>query len=141
MHSLLKRFSIIHRQSNLYFNRDLKELDINTSQFQHILIICENPGISQERICSELRIDKGSVARTLKQLEQRNYIVRNISASNKCQYEIYITESGRRVYEQAKKIGDVFEDILTQNLTDIEKNILINLLDKLIEDLDHTKLL
>lgn len=137
MHEFMSRFSIIHRQSSMYLDRQLRKHDITGSQYTHILVICENPGISQEEISNKLKIDKGSVARTIKQFELEGYITRLISAGDKRQYQIYPTDKARAVYENIHGIAVASENRLTKDFTEIERNILKNLLDKVVKNLEE----
>jgi DNA-binding MarR family transcriptional regulator len=80
MHNtLIRRFSFIPRQSGINLDRQLKKLNLSFGQFLYIMCICENAGLSQENLSSRLKIDKGSVARTVKQLEADGYITRSVS--------------------------------------------------------------
>jgi len=121
----------------MYLDRRLKEHDITGSQYTHILVICENPGISQEELSDKLKIDKGSVARTIKLFEKERYITRLVSTEDKRQYQIYPTDEARAVYEKIHGIAIASENRLTKNFTDIEREILKNLLDKVIANLEE----
>lgn len=137
MHEFMSRFSIIHRQSSMYLDRQLKEDNITGSQYTHILVICENPGVSQEEISDKLKIDKGSVARTIKQFEKEGYITRLTATEDKRQYQIYPTDKAKALYEKIHGIAIASEKRLTRNFTDIEREILKNLLDKVVSNLEE----
>ncbi|HPF87904.1 MAG TPA: MarR family transcriptional regulator [Candidatus Limiplasma sp.] len=137
MHEFMSRFSIIHRQSSAYLDRQLKPRGITASRYTHILVICENPGVSQEEISDRLKIDKGSVARTLQQFEQDGYITRYTAAEDKRQYRVYPTEKARALYENIHGLAMDVEGRLTKNFTDIERKILLNLLDKVVANLEQ----
>lgn len=137
MHEFISRFSIIHRQSSMFLDRQLKGHNITGSQYTHILVICENPGISQEEISDKLKINKGPVARTLQQFEKDGYITRLVSAEDKRQYQIYPTEAAKTVYEKIHGIAVAGENRLTAGFTEIEREILINLLDKVVANLEE----
>ncbi|WP_312637381.1 MarR family transcriptional regulator [Oscillibacter sp.] len=137
MHEFMSRFSIIHRQSSMYLDRQLKEDNITASQYTHILVICENPGVSQEEISDKLKIDKGSVARTIKQFEKEGYITRLTATEDKRQYQIYPTDKAKALYEKIHGIAIASENRLTKNFTDIEREILKNLLDKVVSNLEE----
>jgi len=133
----MSRFSIIHRQSSMYLDRQLKAEHITGSQYTHILVICENPGVSQEEISDRLKIDKGSVARTVKQFESEGYITRLTAAEDKRQYHIFPTAKAEALYRKIHGIAVASENRLTGNFTDIEREILKNLLDRVILNLEE----
>lgn len=135
MHEFMSRFSVIHRQSSLYLDRRLKEHRITGSRYTHILVICENPGISQEEISDRLKIDKGPVARTIKEFTQEGYVTRVVDAADKRQYHLYPTPKAEALYAEIHGIAMASEQRLTQGFTDIEREVLKNLLDKVVANL------
>jgi DNA-binding MarR family transcriptional regulator len=98
------------------------------------MLACERDGLSQENISAELKIDKSAVARSIKQLEDEGYVLRVVSNEDKRQYCIYATEKARSIYKIMAETIKTGEDYLMQGLTDIEKNLLNSLLDKIIDN-------
>ena len=136
MHEFMNRFSVIHRQSTMYLNRHLKKDGVTGSQYTHILVICENPGVSQEDISDQLKIDKGSVARTIKHFERDGYITRLTSSEDKRQYKIYPTDKGKALYKKIHRIAIDSENRLTKEFTDTERKTLKDLLGKVVKNLE-----
>lgn len=133
---LVRRFSILHRQSGIYLDRKLRALDIKVGQFLYLVCICEQPGLSQEQLASLLRIDKGSVARTVKQLVQDGYLRREVCPRDRRQYQLYPTEKAWEAHAHIGEITRQWEQRLVQQLTDIEVEVLKGLLDKVAHTLD-----
>ncbi len=136
MHDFMNRFAIIHRQSEVYLDRAIKEYPLNSTQYVYMLVICENPGISQESICAKLRIDKAPVARSMKELEKGGYIRRQVSKDDKRMYQIYPTQDGKDLYAKISKIDESGEDNMVSALSSKERDQLRLLLDKIIKTLD-----
>jgi DNA-binding MarR family transcriptional regulator len=135
MNNLSKDFSILHRLSDVYLDHQLIAMNLTSKQFMYILCLCDNEGMSQEQLASELRIDKGSVAKTIKQLESKKYVIRKTSSEDRRQYQVYPTKLAKSIYLDLVEITNSYEHNLTKNLTTIETNIFKNLLDKIIENL------
>jgi DNA-binding MarR family transcriptional regulator len=91
--------------------------------------------MSQEELASELRIDKGSVAKTIKQLESKNYVKRKTSSKDRRQYQVYPTELAKSIYPTIVEINTNYEHHLTKNLTPIESDVFKQLIDKISENL------
>ncbi len=138
MHELMRRFSVIHRQSAMYLDRRLRAHRMTASQYTYILVICENPGISQEEISGRLKIDKGSVARAMKQFEETDYVVRRASPADRRQYEIRPTQRALTAYADIQKIAADSEERLTRGFTPIEREVLIAILDKVLANIDES---
>jgi DNA-binding MarR family transcriptional regulator len=135
MNYLISDFSILHRQSDIFLTRKLSPLGLGANQFTYILCLCEHPGISQEQLSAFLRIDKGSVAKTVRQLCDQDYFIRKVSETDKRQYELFPTEKATGVYDQLHEIVMEYEHYITRGLTPIEADVLRNLLDKLSDNI------
>lgn len=135
MSSLVNSFSIIHRQSAIMLDRQLRALNISVGQFMYILYITQNEGVSQEHMATVMRIDKGAIARTTRQLLDGGYIAREVSPEDRRQYRIFPTDKSRRIFEDMQEISAEWERSLTSPLTDIEADILRSLLDKVVSAL------
>ncbi len=59
-----------------------------------ILYLRRNPGASQEEIAGYYALDRTSVARDAKRLEDMGHIRRRIDPENRRQYQLYLTEAG-----------------------------------------------
>jgi len=132
--NFLQSFSILYRQTFQDLDAKLKPYGITASQYMYILCICENEGLSQEQICDRLKLDRAPVARAAKALERDGYITRTVSADDRRQNQLYSTEKGKRTYEKIKAIVEQYETELMGSLTDIERDVLKNLLGKVIGD-------
>lgn len=135
MNYLISSFSILHRQSDIFLTKKLSNLGLSSNQFIYIMCLCEHPGISQEQLSAYLRVDKGSVAKSVHQLSDQGYIRRTVSETDKRQYELFPTEKATGVYPQLYEIVMEYEKYITRNLTPIETDILRSLLDKLTENI------
>lgn len=135
MNYLISSFSILHRQSEVFLSRRLANLGLSSNQFVYIMCLCEHPGISQEQLSHLLRIDKGSVAKSVHQLSDQGYIARTVSETDKRQYKLLPTEKATGVYEQLREIVLEYERYITRDLTPIETDILRSLLEKLTESI------
>lgn len=132
MSYLLSSFSILHRQSEIVLSRKLARLELSSNQFIYIMCLCDHPGISQEQMSSLLRIDKGSVAKSIQQLSAMGYIDRCVSETDKRQYRLLPTQKALDLYPHLQQVVQEYESQVTKDLTSIEKDILHSLLEKLM---------
>ncbi len=136
MKYMLEKFSKIHRLSCVYLDRQLKSAGIRSGQFMYITLICESDGLSQENISSELKVDKSTVARAIKQLEDDGYITRMVSREDKRQYCIYATDKAKNMCKKTADIVKICENYFMNELTEIEEKLLNSLLDKIVEKIN-----
>lgn len=115
-----KLISIIAKNQTLYLNHHLEELGINASQLHFLFEIEHQKEINQDKIASRCNIDKGSVARSIKKLEDNGLVTREVDDNNRRQKKVYITPKGEKTLKQAKEKLRVWEDYLFNDIS-IEK--------------------
>ncbi len=120
--------SMIHRTRMMYLNDKMSDLDISAGQFPFILILSEEEGITQEEMAAHFHIDKGTVARALKKLEDKEYLFRKIDSENRRRYLIYLTEKGRKSVPQIINIDNEWEDNLCSKFSEGEYEKLFDIL-------------
>jgi len=126
--------SMIHRTRMMYLNDRMKNLDITAGQFPFILVLSHEEGITQEDLAAHLHIDKGTVARALRKLEDNEYLFRKVDTKNRRRYLIYLTEKGRSAVPQINNIDKEWENSMCSkfseeqylNLFDILKVLAVN---------------
>src|SRR5690606_230908 len=89
----------------------------------------------QNDIAKLMDVSAATIAVSLKKLEKGGYINREIDEKDNRLNKINITEKGKKVVEQSKKIFEAVDQKVFQGITDEEKAALINLLQKLNNNL------
>ncbi len=135
MHYLISGLSILHRQSDVFLSRRLSDLKLNATQFAYLMCLCEHPGSSQEQLSSLMRIDKGSVSKSIHQLVEQGYVTQTVSETDKRQYQLSPSEKTLALYPRFHELVMEYEKSITQDLTPIETDILKNLIEKLTENI------
>jgi DNA-binding MarR family transcriptional regulator len=97
----------IGRCCQLYRRRELRDTDLHPAQHLFISHICRRPGLAQEELIGELRLDKTTVTHQLTKLEEQGYIRREAPAEDGRCRRVYPTEKAEAVYP---RIHGVFED-------------------------------
>ena len=122
-----KLISIIAKNQSLYLNHNLEEFKINASQLHFLFEISHQKEINQDKIASRCSIDNGSVARSIKKLEDNGLVVRKVDDNNRRQNKVSLTPEGEKTLTESKKKLEEWEDYLFANNT-IEKEDLQMLL-------------
>lgn len=139
MEYLNDKFSIIHRVSCINLDKRLSLLGISRGQASFLISVCEKEGQSQEQIAAKMQINKGAAARIFKQLEDEGYIKRYSCKHDKRRNCIFPTEKTKAIYEDMKNIMKEWDDTLLTGLTDLERSILLSLLDKVAGNISISK--
>lgn len=95
--SIGKWISILHRQSQIYINNELKSYDINSSEYIYIVNLAQHEGVNQKCLSDMIIIDDALTTRVMKSLEQKGYIIREKNFEDKRAYNVRLTAKGREV--------------------------------------------
>lgn len=121
--SIGKLVSMIARGHTIYLNQHLKDLDINASQLHLLFEISHENYINQEKIAKRCNINKGSVARSIKKLEEKKLIERKIDCENRRQNIISLTQKGRDILSKSSYLLNIWEEEVFDDKI-IEKELL-----------------
>lgn len=137
MNDLTWNVYVISRYTHGFYARELKKLHITMGQFSFIMLIADNDGISQERLSSILQVGKSTTATIVRQLLAAGLITREIDETDRRIYHLHATKKARNLVPKIRAIIDECHRKMTDRLTDIEKSIFLNLLQKVRERTTH----
>ena len=120
--------SMIHRTRMMYLNDKMKNLDITAGQFPFIVVLSDEEGITQDELAAHFHIDKGTVARALRKLEDKKYLFRKVDSLNRRRYLIYLTEKGRKAVPKIINIDKEWEDSICSEFSEEEYQNLFGIL-------------
>ncbi len=110
----------------------LREWGLNMGQFDVLAHIGASEGLSQGELARSLLVTKGNVAQLLAKMEARGFVVRRSEGRTK---RLFLTEEGRRLYDEVVPAHEAFIAGRFGALTEEEQNILHELLRKLDRNL------
>ncbi|MCY6369975.1 MarR family winged helix-turn-helix transcriptional regulator [Clostridium ganghwense] len=126
--------SMLYRYQQCYIGKQLKEYNIGGGQYSFLLALFKKDGISQEEISKILYMDKGTTARAIAKLEKEGYVVRKQDEEDKRAYKIYLTEKALEFKPKLFKILRRWTDIISTDFDVEEKEVVMNLLEKMAEN-------
>jgi len=112
-------------------NDGLARLELRPLQYTLMLIISENPGISQSAVCDALGIQKANCVPSMSELERRGFISRKKSATDARSYELHLSTKGRRILQRAGEVQSLHENRLIERIGVEGREQLLILLGKL----------
>lgn len=133
------KISIIHRISCISLDKRFDKLGLTRAQASFIISVCDKVGQSQEQIAASTQLDKGAAARIFKQLEEEGYIKRLSCKLDKRRLCIFPTHKAKEVYDELKSIMEDWDRELTKNFSDLEKQIIDSLLERVNENIGFNK--
>lgn len=82
----------------------LRAIGLSVPQCDVLTTLTEAEGVSQQTLAKRLYVTKGNISGLLDRLESAGLVERRSTATDRRQYEIYLTEAGRTAAEQAISI-------------------------------------
>lgn len=107
---------ILNRSFITYINRTLKNEEINANQIPLLIILHFNEDISQEGISKKLKIDKGSIAKSFKKLEDNEFIKRERDSKDRRKYNLFLTEKGEDIVKRAILRSKKWEETVLKDI-------------------------
>lgn len=134
--SIQTGFSLIYRHGRIMHNRAMKQFNLTGQQMGYLKYISRYPGISQEELVKQLRIDKGAVAKSVRDMVEKGYVSREQNAQDKRAYCLYPTEKAKWVVRCGAKHVLAFERKLTEGMSKDEIETFRRLLAKVTRNIE-----
>ena len=114
-----------------YRTEKLAPLGLKACHASYLLEICDEPGISQDKLAQRICINKSNVARQTVILEEQGFLTRVASKEDKRVMQLYLTQKGTDLMPVIFEMYTKWSDLLTQDLTEAETQQLTELLAKI----------
>ena len=131
MTQIIRDMLEISRCGVQYRSDNLAQFGLKSIHASYLMEICANPGISQDRLARIICINKSNVARQVAVLEEDGFVRRVPSAADKRVMELYPTEKTLNILPQISDMLMRWENCITHDLTEEEKELLSALLRKM----------
>lgn len=128
---LFRQMGAISRQAMMKMNQEASQYELDNNLFLILTRIVEHPAIHQSQLAELVQIDKTTLSRSLRKLEERGLIVKKTKAQNKKFKELYPTTSALKVYDKLIGFEDRYIQTKLHQLTSSELFQLQNILDKI----------
>ncbi|MTI55827.1 MAG: MarR family transcriptional regulator [Geosporobacter ferrireducens] len=124
--------SILYRQSQIYFNYILKEFDITSAEYSLLLYLYRKDGITQDDLSVYLYIDKSAIARAVKSLEQKGYVIRDKDDADKRFNRVYLSDKAKLFKDEIRERVWTWSEFLTEDLDGETVEMVLSVLEKMV---------
>lgn len=136
INNLGRLISILYRKGNIYKNIILDDFNITASEQPFLSSLFNEDGVSQEYLSSKLLLDKASTTRSLQSLIDKGYIKKKKDENDKRINRIFLTEKSKSIEKEIKARLENWNDILTSDLNESEKEMAYLVLNKMVNNLN-----
>lgn len=112
-----------------------RQFGVNVTEWRIMSLLAIEPGIPASRICHVIGFDKGPVSRTLTGLEKRGQVSIRTDPNDGRTHSISLTAKGRATHDKVIVAAFEREQRLLSCLSKDEREVLIDLLRRLHENL------
>ncbi|MFA4824903.1 MAG: MarR family transcriptional regulator [Methanoregula sp.] len=126
--------SITSRGRFIFLNDRLRPLGLSAGQFPVLMLLYKEQNIMQETLVRHYHLDKGTIARAVRKLEDAGYIRRIVDPDNRRAVRLFLTEKGERVAPVLQDINREWEEQVCAGLSRDEKETLNSLMRTVAEN-------
>ena len=132
MESIVRNNMIIGKYFRLFFRNSLRQYDLNTAEGMVLLLLLEketNPqrntiekmhkiikGQTQDQIIDEIHYDKSVMTRTMKSLESKGYVARNVNPVDSRSYIFSLTKKAADFKPTLLNVLELWNDGLRRDI-------------------------
>ena len=128
---LIRRLNQISTQ---VFSKHMQQagFDLTPVQFAAMDAIITHPGIDQAGVATHIAYDRATIGGVIDRLEQKGYVVREVSQRDRRAREVRATQEGARAFAEILPIVTALQDEVLGGLNEAEKQTFLNLARKAI---------
>lgn len=131
MPDIMHNITDIARCAAQFRTEELAPLGLKACHASYLAVICHNPGITQDQLARKIYINKSNVARQLVVLEEDGFVQRKSSPEDKRAMQVFPTQKALDCLPKIARIFEVWETLVTQDLTQQEQALMKNMLKKM----------
>lgn len=127
----------IHHAHQVVLEKQLDRTGVYRAQHMFLMFLSEHEGCSQKAIADNFNVSPATVGISLKKLEASGYLVREIDQSDNRYHKVTLTEEGRRVIRESRRVFDAVMISMFDGFSDEELDLLDDLLGRVSSNLSQ----
>ncbi|WP_292467001.1 MarR family transcriptional regulator [Methanolobus sp.] len=132
-----KFISYLHRYGQIYIDKKIEPYGIGSGQFSFLMRLYHEDGVNQEYLSNYLKMDKATTTRALKKLVDKGYVFKKIDEGDRRSYMIFLTDKGKKLEPDMKKIASEWEDILLSGFDKSQRKDIMNSLEMMFKNVSE----
>ena len=134
MLQFMKNINLVSRSAEIFREEQLRECGISGCQSKYILMIANNPGVSQEDISRMLFVNKSNVARQTSLLARNGFVEKVGNDKDRRAVLLYPTEKLLSSLPKVREVLARWRELVTEGFTEEEKLELQRIKKKMVEN-------
>ena len=126
--------SLTSRGRFVFLNDRLRPLGLSAGQFPVLVLLSRAQNIMQDTLVRHYHLDKGTIARSVRKLEDAGYIRRIVDPGNRRAVRLFLTKKGERAAPLLQAIDREWEERICAGLSDKDRHTLRTLMRTIAEN-------
>ncbi len=126
--------SLLNRSKIVFLNERLRPLDLSAGQLPVLMLLAREQNIMQDTLVRHYHLNKGTIARAARKLEDGGYIRRIIDTGNRRAVRLFLTEKGEHAVPLLQSINQEWENCITQGLSEGDRATLRTLMHRVAQN-------
>lgn len=114
-----------------------EHFNIGIVEWRVLSMLAVESHIPAQRICQVIGLDKSAVSKSVKVLQNNGYIKSEVDANDARRQTLNLTTKGLQLHDEIFKVAKEREQRLLEVLTTKEKELFINILNRLHKQIDY----
>ncbi len=115
-------------------NHELKHLELTNGQVPCLLVLSKKEGITQDELAKMFYIDKGTIARAIRKLEEKEMVNKVQDPLNRRRYLLSLTQKGEQVIPTILQAEKKWENIIFKGFSPEERSFMMERMRRLAEN-------
>ena len=129
-----KYISLLNRHGMCFMNSHMSDWGLSSGEHVFLFYLYNNDGSSQDEISKNLEIDKGTTARAIKKLENKEFVYRVDDDKDKRIKRVFLTKKAFEIRKDLLKLSEKWKDTLVCGFDDKEIELMETLIKKLVNN-------
>jgi len=95
--------NVVARRVNKIWEQAFSDLGLSPAHAYLLRVVLANPGITQQGIAMELKLERSTITRFVEALEGRGYLLRNKSGRERL---VYPTQAAKEIADELERRGN-----------------------------------
>lgn len=128
---------MIERDHNYYMNKELRKFGLGKHDIRVLREIYTFDGLSQNEICNNLKEDKITISKSIKNLVACGYVKKEPDSNDRRITRLSMTEDGIQKRNEILNVLNRLNEILLKNFNDEDKQNALSILEQMASNLDE----
>lgn len=129
---VISRMEKLHLLRRIILQKATADLEIHFGQLPILEYVRKNDGCTQMELAEKMLVSPASIAVSTKRMKQEGLLEKHVDENNLRQNRLTVTEKGRRVSAQCRRVFDEADTRMFKDFKEEEISALLASLDKML---------